>query len=91
MKFPIPRRHCFPDASSFRDRPIGAKVAAVGEVGLTGEIRGVSALEQRLAEIARLGFQQCIVPAHTSVTLRAPKSLKLLPVKNIREAVDMIL
>ncbi len=78
-------------ASSFRDRPIGAKVAAVGEVGLTGEIRGVSALEQRLAEIARLGFQQCIVPAHTSETLRAPKSLKLLPVKNIREAVDMIL
>ncbi|MEG1166289.1 MAG: DNA repair protein RadA, partial [Oscillospiraceae bacterium] len=45
-------------ASSHRDIPIGNDLAAVGEVGLTGEIRSVMALNQRLAEISRLGFKR---------------------------------
>jgi DNA repair protein RadA/Sms len=52
-------------ASSFLDRPLGADVAAIGEIGLSGEIRSVSALNQRLSEISRLGFKRCVVPAHS--------------------------
>ena len=51
-------------ASSYKDLPVGSDLAAVGEVGLSGEIRSVSHLNQRLSEIARLGFRRCIIPAH---------------------------
>ena len=77
-------------ASSFRDRPIGDDLAAVGEVGLTGEIRSVSALEQRLQEIARLGFRRCVIPAATRSDIRLPDGLQVLRVRNIREAINAV-
>jgi DNA repair protein RadA/Sms len=79
-------------ASSFRDRVISFDTTAIGEVGLTGEIRSVSALGQRLAEVARLGFRRCIIPSHvrSEITLSAPKGLELIPVKNIREAIETL-
>lgn len=77
-------------ASSFRDRPLGDDLAAVGEVGLTGEIRSVSAINQRLQEIARLGFRRCVIPAHVRGDIKAPDGLQILPVRNIREAVNAI-
>lgn len=77
-------------ASSFRDRPIGDDLAAVGEVGLTGEIRNVNALEQRLQEIARLGFKRCVIPHVSTVDMKLPKDLTLLRVKNIREAINAV-
>ena len=43
-------------ASSYRDTPIADDLVAIGEVGLTGEIRSVSRLSQRLSEVSRLGF-----------------------------------
>ena len=49
-------------ASSYRDTPVPDDLVAIGEVGLTGEIRGVSSIGQRLAEVARLGFNKCIIP-----------------------------
>ncbi len=52
---------CLAIASSFRDTPIPDRLAAIGEVGLTGEIRSVQALDQRLAEVARLGFTHCVM------------------------------
>ena len=66
-------------------------MAAVGEVGLTGEIRSVQGLDQRLAEIARLGFQSCVVPAQIRGEFKAPKGLELVRVKTLREAIDAIL
>jgi DNA repair protein RadA/Sms len=50
-------------ASSWRDAPVDAGLAVVGEVGLLGELRPVRQMERRLAEAARLGFERCIVPA----------------------------
>lgn len=82
---------CLALASSFRDRPIPDTMAAVGEVGLTGEIRSVQGLDQRLAEIARLGFQSCVVPAHIRGEFKAPKGLELVRVKTLREAIDSVL
>ena len=43
---------------------ISYDTTAIGEVGLTGEIRSVNALNQRLTEVARLGFKRCVIPAH---------------------------
>lgn len=77
-------------ASSYRDRPIGDDLAAIGEVGLTGEIRSVTSLEQRLQEIARLGFKRCVVPASVRGNARIPEGLQVLRVKNIREAINAV-
>lgn len=73
-------------ASSYTDRPIAEKTAAIGEVGLTGEIRSVSGMEQRLGEVQRLGFEVCIVPKLKRDKLKIPKGLRLIEVKNISEA-----
>jgi DNA repair protein RadA/Sms len=78
-------------ASSYLDRPLGGDLAAIGEVGLAGEIRSVSSLNQRLSEIARLGFRRCVIPAHVRQELHRPDSLKLIPVKNVGEAVAAVL
>ncbi len=78
-------------ASSFRDRPVEDCVAAVGEVGLTGEIRAVTNLPQRLQEIARMGFTRCILPRQGTEALRAPEGLELLRVRNLREAIEIAL
>ena len=75
-------------ASSFRDRPIGEDLAAVGEVGLTGEIRSVPAINQRLQEIARLGFKRCLIPAHCRDDVKVPDGLQILAARNIREAIN---
>ena len=82
---------CLAVASSFRDRPVPDELAAVGEVGLTGEIRSVQAIDQRLAEIARLGFTTCVVPAHCRGELQAPKGLSLIRANTLRQAIDAVL
>lgn len=78
-------------ASSFRDLPLGRDLAAVGEIGLSGEIRSVSNLNSRLSEIARLGFKRCIIPAHIKDDIKKPHDLELISVKDIREAIKATL
>lgn len=73
-------------ASSFRDKPVPGELAAIGEVGLTGELRSVNALGQRLSEVRRLGFTKCLVPHRAGNKLEAPEGLQLIQVRNIREA-----
>ena len=77
-------------ASSYKDLPVGSDLAAVGEVGLSGEIRSVSHLNQRLSEIARLGFRRCIIPAHVRDDVQKQNGLETIPVKNIREALKAV-
>ena len=78
-------------ASSHLDRPVGSDVVAVGEIGLTGEVRSVSAIEQRLNEVARLGFKRCVIPAHIRGEMRIPAGLEVISVKNVREAIASVL
>ena len=75
-------------ASSYRDKPIPSGLAAIGEVGLTGEIRAVSYLPQRLQELHRLGFEQAVIPHQGSAKIIPPDGMKILRVKNIRQAID---
>lgn len=78
-------------ASSFRDKPVPGELTAIGEVGLTGELRSVSALGQRLSEVRRLGFKRCLIPAQNSMKLVEPEGLQLVRVRNIREALSAVL
>lgn len=78
-------------ASSYRDSPIADDLVAIGEVGLTGEIRSVSHMNQRLAEVARLGFQKCIIPKGGSEKLTVPSGLTVYRVRNLREAIETAL
>lgn len=77
-------------ASSYLDRPIGSRIAAIGEVGLTGEIRSISHLGQRLSEVERLGFESCFIPSQYADRLAKPKKLTVHPVKNIVDALHAI-
>lgn len=74
-------------ASSFLDRPLGADFAAIGEVGLSGEVRSVNFLNQRLSEISRIGFKRCAIPANAREDISAYKGLELIRVKSVGEAV----
>lgn len=77
-------------ASSHRSKPIPKGSVFIGEVGLSGEIRPVSQMDLRLAEIERLGFER----VYYSAKAKAPKTqgkIELIPLKNISQAVEMIL
>ena len=76
-------------ASSYRDQAIPDDLVAIGEVGLTGEIRTVSHMNQRLQEVARLGFKKCIIPKGGAEKLEIPKGLEVYRVRNIREAIEV--
>ena len=76
-------------ASSYRDRPIADDLVAIGEVGLTGEIRGVSNMNQRLSEVVRLGFKKCILPKKAAEKLEIPSDLSVYYVRNLAEAIEI--
>jgi DNA repair protein RadA/Sms len=76
-------------ASSYRDMPIADDLVAIGEIGLTGEIRSVSNMNQRLQEIARLGFKKVIIPQFGSEKLEIPDILQVYRVRNLREAIEI--
>ena len=76
-------------SSSYRDSVIPDDVVAIGEVGLTGEIRSVSHMNQRLSEAARLGFKKCIIPKFGAEKLIIPQGMTVYKVRNIREAVEV--
>lgn len=75
-------------ASSYRDAVIPDDLVAIGEVGLTGEIRSVSNLNQRLGEVARLGFKKVIIPRGGAEKLEIPEGLTVYRVRNLREAIE---
>ena len=76
-------------ASSYRDQAIDGELVAIGEVGLTGEIRSVSYLNQRMAEVARLGFKRCIIPKNSAEKLEIPDGITVYRVKNLYEAIEI--
>ena len=76
-------------ASSYRDKAIDDDLVAIGEVGLTGEIRSVSHLDQRLQEVSRLGFKKCIIPKGGAEKLEIPAGLTVYRVRNIHEAIEV--
>lgn len=77
-------------ASSHRNLCIDEKTIAFGEVGLSGEVRAVSMLEQRVSEAKKLGFTTCIVPDVSLHSLPVKPDVRLIGVKNIQEALQLL-
>jgi DNA repair protein RadA/Sms len=78
-------------ASSFRNKPVAADVALVGEVGLSGELRSVGQVESRLNECAKLGFRRCVLPRSIERTIRDKAPLEVVGARSVAEAVDIAL
>jgi len=76
--------------SSFLDRPINPQTAVLGEVGLTGEIRRVSQIEERVKEAARMGFTRCILPQIRKGRLPSSQKIKLIPIGNLRQLMESL-
>jgi len=77
-------------ASSHLDRVIPSEMMVFGEVGLAGEVRGVSFGEQRVKEAARLGFKSCILPRSSAHGIKPPKGMELIGVRDLREVWDKL-
>ena len=77
-------------ASSFKNRPIDDKIAAFGEIGLSGEVRGVSMMEQRIKEAAKMGFTTCVIPKVCIKQLKSMEDIKILGVSSVQDAIDLI-
>ena len=78
-------------ASSVRNRPIAASTAVFGEVGLAGEVRGISQPALRVREAAQMGFTRCIVPHGNCAREDVPPGLQLIEVKTVSEAIDWLM
>jgi DNA repair protein RadA/Sms len=75
--------------SSLRDHPIAPRTVFIGELGLTGEVRNVTAIEQRLAEADKLGFKHAMIPAANAEKLGRSFSIHLHPVEKIASALNV--
>ena len=78
-------------ASSYLDKAVSGDLAAIGEVGLTGELRSVNQLAQRLSEVHRLGFRRCVIPSRHRQKLGTYENLQLIEAANIGEAIRAVL
>lgn len=78
-------------ASSFHDRPVDANTATFGEIGLSGEVRGVARAETRAREAARLGFKRLIIPHSNLGEARKCEGIDLIGVRTVAEALAELL
>ena len=76
--------------SSFKGISIPKDLVAIGEVGLTGEVRAVNMIEKRLKEAEKLGFKKCIIPQNNKKVLKDDYKLDIIGVSNIQEALKII-
>ncbi|MDD6492906.1 MAG: DNA repair protein RadA [Firmicutes bacterium] len=77
-------------ASSFKNRAIDNRLIAIGEVGLSGEVRGVSQIQVRVAEAKKLGFTTCVIPFVCMDSVKEVTGIKLIGVKSVGDAIDLI-
>jgi DNA repair protein RadA/Sms len=76
--------------SSFLDRPIDSSTVVCGEVGLTGEVRGVNQVEARIREAARMGFNRCVLPRIISSDLAVKEKMELVEIGTVKELLDFL-
>ncbi len=76
--------------SGLKDKPIPDDVVAFGEIGLAGELRSVSAADQRVAEAARLGFTKILLPAANLKSLSGDYGVELVGIHSVREAYEKL-
>jgi DNA repair protein RadA/Sms len=81
---------CAAIASAFLDNPVLSDTVVLGEVGLAGEIRSISQILLRINEAEKLGFKHCVIPKNNSKNLHYKGGLVILPVDNLKEALDIL-
>jgi DNA repair protein RadA/Sms len=77
-------------ASNVRNRPAGSDLVAIGELGLSGEVRRIGQLERRLTEAARLGFKRAIVPRQPLTKREELRGIAIEPVDTVGEAINFV-
>jgi DNA repair protein RadA/Sms len=83
---------CLAVASAYRGKAMPSDLAAFGEVGLAGEVRGVGSAQARASEAAALGFTRCVLPVSDYKRLdKAPKGIRLEPVSRLEDALELLL
>ena len=77
-------------ASSFKEIPVDFKTILIGEIGLTGEIRGVNSIEKRLLEAQKMGFERAVIAEANSEVAKEIKNMEIIAVNNIRKVMDIL-
>ncbi len=77
-------------ASSYKNRAVSDKMVFVGEIGLSGEVRSVNMIENRVNEAKKLGFTTCVIPTGCVERVKNIEGIKIIPVSNVSEAIDLI-
>ncbi len=81
---------CLSIVSSYKNIPIDKKVVAIGEVGLTGEIRNINMIDKRIKEAEKLGYNKILIPESNKKLLKNNFGLDIIGVKNILDAIDYL-
>ncbi|CAN2040076.1 DNA repair protein RadA [Candidatus Magnetomoraceae bacterium gMMP-15] len=76
--------------SSFIDKPIQERTVVFGEVGLTGEVRGISHIETRISETKKMGFERCVIPASNLKRMTKKLDLELIGIKTVAQAMRVL-
>ncbi|MFP4668210.1 MAG: DNA repair protein RadA [Desulfosalsimonas sp.] len=77
-------------ASSFIDRSVPEGMLLLGEVGLTGEVRGISHLMQRIAEVEKMGFTKCVVPKNSLKQAGSHDNIELIGIRRLSEVMEIL-
>jgi len=77
-------------ASGFLDKPVADGTLLLGEVGLTGEVRGISHLQSRIAEVQKMGFSRCIVPKNSLKQVTGVSGIELTGIRRLAEVMDIL-
>jgi len=77
-------------SSSFLDKPIPDGALLLGEVGLTGEIRGISHIEQRVNEVQKMGFTRCVVPKSSLKRMNKTSGIELIGITRLAEVMEIL-
>jgi DNA repair protein RadA/Sms len=78
-------------ASSYRNSAVAEDTVILGEVGLTGEVRGVSFMEQRVKEVVRLGFRRILAPVRSLELRDKFQGLDFMGVRTVQDALDQLI
>lgn len=77
-------------ASGFRNKPIKSGGVIIGEVGLTGEIRGVNLIDKRIYEAEKTGFSYCVIPKSNAKNLEGKHKIEIIEADNVAELLNKI-
>jgi DNA repair protein RadA/Sms len=77
-------------ASSFYDKPVEGSTMVLGEIGLTGEVRGISQAEPRVHEARKMGFSRCILPETNLLRIQCMDNMKMVGVQTISDLIDVL-